>query len=246
MQRYKLLIEFDGTDYAGWQRQKDEPSVQAAIEGAIKGFSGEDCHVYGAGRTDAGVHGIAMAAHVDILKTITPYRLQEAINFHLKPQKISILAVKAVSADFHARFSCIARHYLYRIINRRAPLALDQGQAWRISAPLDAEAMNQAAQILVGQHDFTTFRASLCQAKSPIKTLDTISVMRTQVHITIECSAPSFLHNQVRSIVGSLVEVGRKKWSYADMEQALIAKERAQCGPVAPAHGLYFKQADYA
>ncbi len=245
MQRYKLLIEFDGTDYAGWQRQKNAPSIQEALESAVKAFCGEQQDVCGAGRTDAGVHGIAMAAHVDIAKQTTAFRVQQAINFHLGKQPISVVGTEAIEPDFHARFSCMRRSYRYRIINRRPPLTLDRGKAWRIVPDLDAEAMAGATQILVGKHDFTTFRATMCQAASPIKTIDKISVQCNQQEITVDCTAPSFLHNQVRSIVGALVAVGQKKWSQTDLQAALDAKDRTKAAQVAPACGLYFLSADY-
>ena len=245
MARFKLLIEFDGTDYAGWQRQKNAPSIQEAIEQAILAFCGEQANLVGAGRTDAGVHARAMAAHVDIDRPVEPFRLGEALNFYLKPAPIAILEVSAVSDQFHARFSCTARHYEYLIYNRRAPLTLERAQAWRITQPLDHQAMNEAAQVLVGKHDFTTFRAAQCQSNSPVKTLSAIGVERSDDWVKVRCHAPSFLHHQVRSIVGCLVEVGRGSWTVDDLAGALKKADRAACAMVAPATGLYFMQADY-
>ena len=245
MPRYKLTLEFDGTDYAGWQRQKNGPSVQESVENAVKGYCGETATVHGAGRTDAGVHALAMVAHVDLRRADRADTVRDAVNFHLRPAPIAVVAAKEVDDRFHARFSCIARHYRYDIVNRRAPLTLALGRAWRIPQPLDHNRMNEAAQCLVGKHDFTTFRATLCQAKSPIRTLSAIAVSRSGERLAVTCHAPSFLHHQVRSIVGSLCLVGRGDWTAADLEAALIAADRTSCGPVAPAHGLYFARADY-
>ncbi len=245
MARYKLLIEYDGKDYAGWQRQKNAPSIQQALEEAVVAFCGEVATVQGAGRTDAGVHAIGMIAHVDIEKPTNAATVQDALNFHLSPAPVSILDVHAVSDEFHARFSCVARHYVYKIINRRAPLSLDAGRAWRIGTPLDDKAMHKAAQYLKGKHDFTTFRASICQAQSPVKTLDFIEVQRNGALIEMRCHAPSFLHNQVRSFAGSLIEVGKGRWAPDKIRQILSAKQRSACGQVAPPDGLYFVQADY-
>ena len=229
----------------GWQRQTHGPSVQQAIEDAIKQITGEDVTVHGAGRTDAGVHAEAMAAHVDIAKAITPYRLKEALNALLRPQPVAILDCVSVDDDWHARFSCTGRRYAYRIINRRAPLALDAGRAWRVPQPLDAAAMHEAAQILVGTHDFTTFRSAHCQAASPVKSIDRISVERFGADIEISVAARSFLHHQVRSIVGCLVLTGHGKWSRDDMQHALDARDRAALGFNAPPDGLYFVAACY-
>ncbi len=245
MPRYKLTLEYDGGPFVGWQRQENGPSVQGAIEDAVKALTGAPAHVYGAGRTDAGVHALAMAAHVDIEKTYDADVVRDAVNHHLKPAPIAVLSAEPARDDFHARFSCLRRSYEYRIINRRSPLALERGRAWRVGQQLDAEAMHGAAQILVGLHDFSTFRSVHCQSKSPVKTLDEISVSRAGEDIILLCCAPSFLHHQVRSIAGSLVEVGRGKWRRRDLEAALNAKSRDACGPVAPANGLYFRRADY-
>lgn len=245
MPRYKLTLEYDGGPFVGWQRQENGHSVQAAMENAVAALTGAPSLVYGAGRTDAGVHALAMVAHVDIEKDYGANVIQNALNQHLRPAPIAVLDVQAVSEEFHARFSCMRRAYEYRIINRRAPLTLERGRAWRISAPLDAEAMHNAAQALVGLHDFSTFRSMQCQAKDPVKTLDEITVSRAGEDVILRCAARSFLHHQVRSITGSLVEVGRGKWRAREVKNALEAKSRAACGPVAPPDGLYFRRADY-
>ena len=245
MPRYKLTIEYDGTPFAGWQRQANGRSVQEAIEDAIAGFSGERVTIGGAGRTDAGVHALAQVAHVDLAKDWPSDTVLNALNFHLQPEPVAVLAAEPVADGFDARFSAKARHYLYRIVNRRPPLTLDAGRAWRVKAPLDAEAMDAAARHLTGTHDFTTFRNAACQAKSPVKTLDRLSVRRQSEDIVIETSARSFLHSQVRSIVGSLRLVGDGRWSAGDLSAALAAKDRKACGPVAPAEGLYLLRVDY-
>ncbi len=245
MPRYKLTIEYDGTDYVGWQRQDNGLSIQEAIERAVKAFCGEDVTVHSAGRTDSGVHALAMASHVELAKEWPSAVVRNAINYHMRPAPVSILSVEKVADDFHARFSCLGRAYEYRIINRHSPLALDRSRAWRVATKLNAEAMDDAAQILVGKHDFTTFRSIKCQAESPVKTLEKISVSRLGEDIYIRCAARSFLHNQVRSFAGSLVEVGKGKWRARDLKQALEAKDRRRCGPVAPADGLYFVHAEY-
>ena len=245
MPRYKLTLEYDGGPFVGWQRQDNGPSVQGAVEQAVEALAGAPSAVYAAGRTDAGVHALAMVAHVDIEKDFEDDVVRDAVNFHLKPAPISVLLAERVSDEFHARFSCLRRSYEYRIINRRAPLALERGRAWRIGQALDAEAMDAAAQVLVGKHDFTTFRAAQCQSKSPVKTLDEISVSRAGDEIFLRCAAPSFLHHQIRSFAGSLAEVGRGKWRAADLNAALEATSRDACGPVAPPDGLYFVRADY-
>lgn len=245
MARFKLIIEYDGTPFAGWQRQANGPSVQAAIEAAIAGFSGEDVRVHGAGRTDAGVHARAMAAHVDLGKDYDPFVVSEAINFYLRPNPVAVLSAERAGDDFHARFSCTARHYEYVIKNRRAPLTFEKHHAWRIGSKLDDVKMHEAAQCLAGRNDFTTFRAAACQADSPIKTLFAVHVTRDGDNIRLRFSARSFLHNQVRSMVGSLVEVGKGKWEAGDVERALLARDRKCCGPVAPPCGLYFLKADY-
>jgi tRNA pseudouridine38-40 synthase len=229
----------------GWQRQAHGPSVQQAVEEAAKAITGEDAVVHAAGRTDAGVHAEAMAAHVDIDKALTPFRLMEALNAKLRPAPVAVLDCAVVPADWHARFSCIGRRYAYRVVNRRAPLALDQGRAWRVPQPLDADAMNNAAQLLVGQHDFTTFRSAHCQSASPVKTLDTLTVMRFGEEVSIAAAARSFLHHQVRSMVGCLVLVGQGKWSASDLKAALDARDRDALGHNAPPDGLYFVEARY-
>jgi tRNA pseudouridine38-40 synthase len=243
--RYKIIVEYDGGDFVGWQRQANGPSVQAALEDAIHRFCGETVLVEGAGRTDAGVHALAQAAHFDLQKETTADTVMKALNFHLKPAPVAVLAAEEVAGDFHARFSAIRRAYLYRIVNRRAPLALERGRAWFVPQPLDAAAMHAAAQVLVGHHDFTSFRASECQAKSPVKTLDVLSVAREGELIEVRAEARSFLHHQVRNFVGSLKLVGEGKWSADDLKAALEARDRAAAGPTAPAAGLYLTGVGY-
>ena len=245
MTRFRLTVEYDGRPFMGWQRQAHGPSVQQAIEEAARTVTGEVVAVHAAGRTDAGVHAEAMAAHLDIAKPIAPFRLMEALNALLKPAPVAILACETVADDWHARFSCLGRRYRYRIVNRRAPLALEAGRAWRIGAPLDAAAMHAAAQILVGQHDFTTFRSAHCQSASPEKTLDRLDVMRLADAVEIRAEARSFLHHQVRSMVGCLALVGQGKWSAGDLRAALEARDRAALGHNAPPDGLYFTGAVY-
>jgi len=245
MTRFRLTVEFDGRPFMGWQRQAHGPSVQQAIEEAIEAVTGERAVIHAAGRTDAGVHGLAMSAHADIDKAITPFRLMEALNAQVRPNPIAILDCEAVPDDWHARFSCIGRDYLYRIVNRRAPLTLELGHAWRIARILDADAMHEAAQVLVGLHDFTTFRSVHCQAESPVKTLDRLDVRREGDAVLVEASARSFLHRQVRSMVGCLAMVGQGQWSADDLKAALEAKDRAALGLNAPAEGLYFVRARY-
>lgn len=245
MPRYRLLLEYDGGPFSGWQRQENGPSVQAALEDAIFKLSSERVTVTGAGRTDAGVHARGQVAHFDLEKEFAADKIRDALNHYLRPDPVAVLDAEIAAPDFHARFSAIGRHYLYRIICRRAPLALERGHAWHIVRDLDAEAMHEAAQFLVGQHDFTTFRASECQAKSPVKTLDRLDVRRECDEIVIEASARSFLHNQVRSMVGSLKLVGDGKWNPLQMKKALAAADRAECGPVAPPDGLYLMKVDY-
>ena len=245
MTRLRLTIEYDGRPFMGWQRQPHGPSVQQALETAAKAITGEDAVFTGAGRTDAGVHAEAMGAHVDLAKPLTPFRLMEGLNAKLRPLPVAVLTCETAPDDWHARFSCIGRRYTYRIVNRRARLALDQGRAWRVPTPLDAEAMHNAAQILVGQHDFTTFRSVHCQAESAVKTLDSLTVRRFGDDIEIEAAARSFLHHQVRSMVGCLMMVGRGQWTAADLKAALDAKDRAALGFNAPPDGLYFVEARY-
>src|SRR3954471_16152694 len=234
MPRYKLTIEYDGTPYCGWQVQPNAPSVQGALETAIKAISGEEVRVHGAGRTDAGVHALEQVAHCDIAKHFAPGRLRDGLNAHLRPHPIGVLDAEIVPESFEARFSAIRRHYLYRIVNRRANLTIDAGHVWRVPRPLDAHAMHIAAQRLVGKHDFSTFRDSECQARSPEKTLDQLDVIREGEAVNIVTSARSFLHSQVRSMVGSLVWVGEGRWSVDDLAAALAARARTACGPVAP------------
>lgn len=247
MPRYRILIEYDGRPYVGWQRQENGPSVQGAIEKAIRGFCGEEAGVRGAGRTDAGVHARGQVGHFDLARDWPEETVRNALNAHLQMahQTVTILDAARVADDFDARFSASRRHYLYRIVNRAAPLTIDAGKAWRVPRPLDEEAMHEAAQILVGRHDFTTFRSVQCQANSPVRTLDRLDVTRVDDCIEIRASAQSFLHNQIRSFAGSLKLVGEGKWSVADMRKALDARDRAACGPVAPPDGLYFMQVDY-
>ncbi|MGV8995668.1 MAG: tRNA pseudouridine(38-40) synthase TruA [Parvibaculaceae bacterium] len=246
MPRYKLTIEYNGEPYCGWQSQTGGGSVQDVIEAGVKGFCGADVRVYGAGRTDAGVHALGQVAHIDLETPVRLDTLRDAVNSHMRPHPIAIVEVAEVPDTFEARFSATGRQYLYRIINRRAPLTLDRHQAWPVFKQLDAGAMHDAAQVLVGLHDFTTFRSTQCQAKSPVKTLDVLSVSRYGEEIEVTASARSFLHNQVRSLVGSLKLVGEGRWSKRDLEKALKAKDRAACGPVAPADGLYLMKVDYA
>ena len=245
MPRYKLVIEYDGAPFVGWQVQENGPSVQGALEAAVAAFCGEAASVRGAGRTDAGVHALGQVAHLDLAREWDADAVRDAINAHLRPHPIAVLSAEPIAAAFDARFSARKRHYLYRIINRRASLALERSRAWRIPRPLDVQAMHAAAQLLVGQHDFTTFRAAECQAKSPIKTLDRLDVERLGDEVRIDASARSFLHHQVRSMVGSLALVGEGKWSAADLAHALEARDRAACGPVAPPDGLYLVRVEY-
>lgn len=245
MTRFRLTIEYDGRPFMGWQRQAHGPSVQQAVEEAIRAITHEEVTLHAAGRTDAGVHALAMTAHVDIEKPITPFRLADGVNAKLRPLPVAILAAQVVDEDFHARFSCIGRRYIYRIANRRAPLALDAGRAWRVPVVLYADEMNKAGQVLVGKHDFTTFRSAHCQAESPVKTLDRLTVRRLGEMIEVEVAARSFLHHQVRSMVGCLELVGRGKWTKADLKAALDARERAALGFNAPPDGLYFVEASY-
>jgi len=243
--RYKLVIEYDGTPFVGWQIQNGCLTVQGLLTTAISAFCGETTPVQGAGRTDAGVHALGQVAHIDLTKTWDVDTVRDAINAHLRPHPIAVLSAELVFDGFDARFSARKRHYLYRIVNRRADLAVDKNRVWRVSRPLDAAAMNAAAQRLIGRHDFTTFRASECQAKSPVKTLDRLDVERGGEEIRIFASARSFLHHQVRSMVGSLAFVGEGKWSADDLARALAARDRTICAPVAPPDGLYLVSVDY-
>jgi tRNA pseudouridine38-40 synthase len=245
MPRYKLTIEYCGAPFAGWQRQENGPSVQAALEAAAAALEPATGAVIGAGRTDAGVHALGQVAHLDLAKAWDPFRLAEALNHHLRPKPVAVLAVEPAAPDFHARFDAIERRYLYRIAERRAPLTVAKGLAWRVSPPLDLDAMREAAARLVGRHDFTTFRAAQCQALSPVKTLDALDVAREGAGVVVRARARSFLHNQVRSLVGTLVEAGRGRMSPDAVAAALAARERAACGPVAPPDGLYLEAVLY-
>jgi tRNA pseudouridine38-40 synthase len=245
MPRYKLTLEYDGTPFVGWQMQENGPSVQSRLIQAVKAFSGEDVIPRGAGRTDAGVHALGQVSHFDLAKDWEPDKVRDALNAQLRPDPISVLACERAAEDFDARFSAKTRHYLYRIVDRRAPLALERNRAWGVFRSLDAEAMHEAAQTLIGNHDFTTFRSTECQAPSPVKTLDRLEISRHGEVIRIEASARSFLHNQVRSMVGSLKLVGEGRWTKRDLKQALEARERNACGPVAPPYGLCLVKVDY-
>ncbi|MEX2036188.1 MAG: tRNA pseudouridine(38-40) synthase TruA, partial [Xanthobacteraceae bacterium] len=239
MPRYKIIIEYDGAPFVGWQLQDNGLSVQGAIAAALAAFSGEKVAVQGAGRTDAGVHALGQVAHFDLQSERAPDTVRDALNAHLRPHPVAILSAEKVPPDFDARRSALRRHYLYRIVNRRPDLALERGRAWRVPRLLDAEAMHAAAQRLVGKHDFTTFRSTECQAKSPERTLDRLDVSRAAEQIHIAAVARSFLHNQVRSMVGSLVLVGEGKWQADDLSRALAARDRTPSGPVAPPEGVY-------
>ncbi len=245
MPRYKLIVEYNGTPYRGWQYQADVPTVQGAIEEAVAQFDGQRVTIQGAGRTDAGVHALAQAAHVDLRGEHDGGTVRDALNFYLRPQPIAVLSAERVSADFNARFSATKRHYLYRVVNRRPDLALDLGRVWRVGRPLDIEAMREAAKRLLGNHDFTTFRSTECQSKSPVKTLDQLDIEAYGRNVNVIVSARSFLHNQVRSMVGSLVHVGEGKWSADDLSRILQARDRTLCGQVAPPDGLYLVKVDY-
>jgi tRNA pseudouridine38-40 synthase len=245
MPRYKIIIEYDGAPFVGWQLQEKDLSVQGVIMAAIRAFSGEKVMVQGAGRTDAGVHALGQVAHFDLSSERATDTIRDALNAHLRPHPVAVLSAEQVADTFDARRSALRRHYLYRIANRRPDLALERGRAWRVPRRLDAEAMHAGAQRLVGKHDFTTFRSTECQAKSPDKTLDRLDVSRVGDEVHIGATARSFLHNQVRSMVGSLVLVGDGKWSADDMTRALEARDRAACGPVAPPDGLYLVRVDY-
>ena len=245
MTRWRLTIEFDGGPFMGWQRQDNGPSVQQQVETAIFRMTGELAAVHGAGRTDSGVHALAMSAHVDIQKHVTAHRLRDGLNALVRPDPIAILDAREVADDWHARFSCVGRRYEYRILNRRAPPAVERGHVWHVAQPLDTDAMAQGAAMLVGRHDFTTFRSVQCQSKSPIKTLDRLDIVRDGEHIRVEAAARSFLHHQVRSMVGCLVMVGRGQWRPADIGKALEARDRAALGLNAPPEGLFFVEAVY-
>jgi len=243
--RYRLTIEYDGAPFSGWQIQADRLTVQGALTAAVAALTGEQSPVQGAGRTDAGVHARAQVAHVDLARDWETDTIRDALNAHLRPHPVAVLAAERVGDDFNARTSAIKRHYRYVIVNRRPDLTLARGQAWRIPRPLDVPAMHEAAQRLVGKHDFTTFRSTECQAKSPVKTLDQLDVVREGDRVYVIASARSFLHNQVRSMVGSLVMVGDGKWRADDISAALAARDRTACGQVAPPDGLYLMRVDY-
>jgi tRNA pseudouridine38-40 synthase len=245
MPRYRATIEYDGTPFSGWQSQPDTLTVQGCLTEAIAKLSGETVEVRGAGRTDTGVHALGQVAHFTLAKQFPPDVVREAVNFHVRPHPIAVVQCEIVPATFDARFSAISRHYLYRIVNRRAPPVLRRDRVWWVARPLDPERMAEAASMLVGQHDFTTFRASQCQAKSPVKTLSTFSVSVVDDEIHITASARSFMHNQVRSMVGSLKFVGDGHWRASDLADALAARDRSRCGPVAPASGLYLMRVVY-
>ena len=245
MPRYRLNLEYDGGPFRGWQRQANGPSVQAALEAAVEAFCGERVTAVAAGRTDSGVHATGQVVHLDLARETPAERLQDALNFHLKPNPIAVLRAEPVGDDFHARFSATRRTYRYLIVNRRAPPALLRGRAWHVSRPLDAESMHEAAQLLLGRHDFTSFRASLCQARSPVKTLDRLCVLRRGEEIEVTAEARSFLHHQVRNMVGTLKLVGEGRWRIADVAATLEARNRAAAGPTAPADGLYLTRVGY-
>ncbi|MBS0475971.1 MAG: tRNA pseudouridine(38-40) synthase TruA [Proteobacteria bacterium] len=245
MTRFALTLEFDGTPFFGLQRQAHGPSVQQAVEEAVERVTGEAVTLHAAGRTDAGVHALAMRVHVDVTKPIEPFRLMEALNFHLRPDPVAVLACEVKPDDWHARFSCIGRAYEYHIANRRAPLTLERDRAWQVPQALDAEAMHRAAQALVGRHDFTTFRSVHCQARDPVKTLDRLAVRREGDAVLIETGARSFLHHQVRSMVGCLALVGMGRWREEQVAEALAARDRQALGLNAPSEGLYFVRALY-
>lgn len=247
MPRYRLDIEYDGSAFAGWQRQADQPTVQEAIERALHAFTGERVTIRGAGRTDAGVHALGQVVHVDLARSWSGDKLRGAANAHLKlaGDAVAVLSADEVDAEFDARFSATARHYLYRILNRRAPPAIERGKVWHVPRALDLATMHAAAQVLVGKHDFTTFRSVQCQSASPVKTLDRLDVTRSGDMIEVRACARSFLHNQVRSMVGTLEKAGTGSWSAEDVRAALDAADRARCGPVAPPDGLYLVAVDY-
>lgn len=245
MTRWKLLLEWDGAPFMGWQRQDHGPSVQGALEEAARRMTGEEVTAHAAGRTDAGVHALAMAVHLDLQKDLSAHRLQEGLNALLRPAPVAVLGAEVVPDEWHARFSCLGRRYLYRISNRRAPLALDRGRAWRIAKPLDLPAMQAGAAHLVGRHDFTTFRSVHCQSESPLKSLDRLELEQVGDEIHIHAAARSFLHHQVRSMVGCLGLVGMGQWSPDDIRKALEARDRSTLGLNAPAEGLYFAEAIY-
>jgi len=245
MTRFALTLEFDGGPFMGLQRQPQGPTVQQSVENAVHAITGETVTMHSAGRTDAGVHALAMRSHLDLAKNFTPFRLMEALNAKLRPSPIAVIACDIVPDDWHARFSCTGRRYLYRITNRRAPLTIERGRAWHVAKPLDVDAMSRAAQTLVGQHDFTTFRSAHCQSQSAVKSLDRLAVQREGCHVLIEAEARSFLHHQVRSMVGCLALVGIGQWQERQIGEALAACDRQALGLNAPPEGLYFVEAVY-
>ena len=245
MPRYKLTIEYDGRGFVGWQRQENGPSVQQAVERAVAQFCNESVNVFAAGRTDAGVHALGQVAHLDLVRDVEPETVRDALNFHLKPAPVVVVAAERVPPDFHSRFSARERAYLYRITNRRAPPALDRGRTWWVPTRLDAGAMADATRVLVGRHDFTSFRASICQAASPVKTLDVLTVARDGDEIRVEARPRSFLHHQVRNIVGTLRRAGEGKWTMDEVAAILAARDRTKAGPTAPAEGLYLVSVSY-
>jgi tRNA pseudouridine38-40 synthase len=245
MPRYKLTLEYDGGPFCGWQRQADRASVQQALEDAVAAFCGEQVTVHAAGRTDAGVHALGQVAHLDLEREVRLDTLRNALNHHLRPLPVVVLEAAGVAADFHARFSARARYYRYRIVNRPVPLALERGRAWFVPGRLDAEVMHEAASRLLGRHDFSSFRSALCQAKSPVKTLDSLSVSRRGQEVEIGVQARSFLHHQVRNMVGTLKLIGQRRWPVERIEAVLAARNRAAAGPTAPACGLYLVRVDY-
>ena len=245
MPRYRVTIEYDGAPFAGWQRQENAPSIQAALEQAIFRLSAEQVTVTGAGRTDAGVHALGQVAHFDLEKHFAPDKLRDALNYHLRPDPVAVIEAEIATADFHARFSATSRHYLYRILNRRAPPVLERGHVWHVARELDGDAMQAGAKHLIGRHDFTTFRAAECQAQSPVKTLDALVVRGAGEEIHIDAKARSFLHHQMRSIAGTLKLVGEGKWHPREVASALAARDRSRCGPVAPPEGLCLVRVGY-
>lgn len=245
MPRYRLRIEYDGQPFVGWQRQDNGPGVQGVLEAAVEAFSGEQVTIYGAGRTDAGVHALGQVAHMDLSNAVPTDTIRDAMNAHLRPNPVAVLEATEVSEDFHARFSAVSRTYLYRIVNRRPPLTITAGQAWWVPTRLDVSAMHEAAQVLIGKHDFSSFRSTFCQSKSPVKTLDQLDVVTHDGEIHIHAHAKSFLHNQVRIMVGSLRYVGEGKWSAEDLKEVLEACDRTRAGQTAVPDGLYLTDVGY-
>jgi tRNA pseudouridine38-40 synthase len=246
MQRYRIIVEYDGGPYVGWQRQAEGRSVQGELEAALERLTGARTAIRGAGRTDAGVHAIGQVAHFDLERNVETDTIRDGLNAHLRDQPIAVLGAAAAEPDFDARFSATARHYAYRILDRRAPPAVDRGRVWHVTRPLDPDAMRAGAAALIGRHDFTSFRAAECQAKSPVKTLDRFELVRDGEELRIAASARSFLHSQVRSMVGTLVKVGTGSWPPGRVREILEARDRAECGPLAPPHGLYLMAVEYS